>query len=259
MHGEIRREDVSEIDLGGAAHRRMMPAGPHVVRRPCLPRTLWGTALARPRRRCGPSRWSPRMRVRQPASGQCDAAAVGSFAQLPAFAAWRFVGLVDGFEVVYITRGRLRGHTSAVEDRQPYAVRYEIAFDERWRTREARVASDTLAGSRETVLAADGQGTWTVDGLPAPHLDGVIDVDLEASACTNMLPVHRLALAPGEVVAAPAAYVQALDLTTRRLHQTYRRREDGRFDYTSEDFEAVLSYDASGLIVDYPGIATRFA
>jgi hypothetical protein len=54
--------------------------------------------------------------------------------------------------------------------------------------------------------------------------------------------------------------VQALDLTVRRLGQTYRRRDDGRFDYTSEgDFEAVLEYDASGLIVDYPGIATRFA
>ena len=194
-----------------------------------------------------------------PPARQCDAAAVSDFADLPAFAAWRFIGLIDGFEVVYIAPGRLRGHTSAVEDRQPYAVRYEIVFDDLWRTREARVASDTLAGPRETVLVSDGQGTWTVDGRPARHLDGLIDVDIEASACTNVLPVHRLALPPGEVVAASAAYVQALDLTTRRLHQTYRRREDGRFDYTSEDgFEAVLEYDASGLIVDYPGIATRF-
>jgi uncharacterized protein len=179
---------------------------------------------------------------------RCDAGAVSDFAELPAFAAWRLVGLVDGFEVVYITPGRLRGHTSAVEDGRPYAVRYEIAFDDRWRTREARVASDTLAGPRETVLVADGRGIWTVDGRPAPHLDGVLDVDLEASACTNALPVHRLAFPPGEVVAASAACVRALDLTTKRLHQTYRRREDCRFDYTSEDdFEAVLHYDASGL------------
>jgi uncharacterized protein len=184
---------------------------------------------------------------------------VRDFAELPAFAAWRFVGRVDGFEVVYISPGRLRGHTSAVEDRQPYAVRYEIAFDDRWRTRQARVASDTLAGRRETVLVSDGQGTWTVDDRPAPQLDGLIDVDIEASACTNLLPVHRLTLPAGEVIAASAAYVQALDLTTTRLDQTYRRRQDGRFDYTSEDdFKAVLEYDASGLIVSYPGIATRF-
>lgn len=185
---------------------------------------------------------------------------VSGFAELPAFAAWRFDAIVDGFEVVYAAPGRLRGHTSAVEDGQPYAVRYEIAFDDRWRTREARIACDTLAGPGETVLVSDGEGTWTVDGRPAPHLDGLIDVDIEASACTNTFPVHRLDLPPGEVVAASAAYVQALDLGTRRLDQTYRRRDDGRFDYTSEDgFEAVLEYDASGLIVDYPGIARRCA
>lgn len=182
------------------------------------------------------------------------------FASLPAFAAWRFVEAVHGFEVVYAEPGRLRGHTSAVEDGQPYAVRYEITLDQRWRTREARVASDTVAGPRETVLISDGEGRWRVDGEPAPHLDGLIDVDLEASACTNTLPIHRLALPPREVIEAPAAYVRALDLSVSRLDQTYRRLDDQRYAYTSEaDFRAVLEYDAAGLIVDYPGIATRFA
>ena len=180
------------------------------------------------------------------------------FADLPAFAAWRFVHVVDGFEVVYAQAGRLRGHTSAVEDGQAYAVRYEITLDDRWRTREARVASDTVAGPRETVLVSDGEGRWTVDGEPAPQLDGLVDVDLEASACTNTLPIHRLPLPLGEVTGAPAAYVRALDLSVTRLDQTYRRLDDRRYDYTSEDdFRAVLEYDAAGLIVDYPGIATR--
>jgi hypothetical protein len=46
-----------------------------------------------------------------------------------------------------------------------------------------------------------------------------------------------------------------------RLDQTYARRDGHRFDYTSEggDFQAVLDYDDAGLIVDYPGIAVRFA
>jgi hypothetical protein len=183
------------------------------------------------------------------------------FRALPAFAAWRFVGAVDGFEVLYARPGLLRGHTSAVEDGRAYAVRYEIALDEEWRTREARVWNDTLAGPRETLLRSDGDGRWTVDGEPAPVLDGLVDVDLEASACTNTLPVHRLAMPPGEVVEAPAAYVRALDLSVTRLDQTYRRRDDRRYDYTSEGggFRAVLSYDEAGLIVDYPGIAVRHA
>ena len=183
------------------------------------------------------------------------------FADLPAFAAWRFVDVVDGFEVFYAETNLLRGHTSAVEDGQAYAARYEITFDGRWHTREARVASDTVAGPRETVLRSDGGGRWTIDGEHAPQLDGLIDVDLEASACTNTLPIHRLSLALGEMTEAPAVYVRALDLSVTRLDQTYRRLDDRRYDYTSEggDFRAVLEYDAAGLIVDYPGIAVRFA
>jgi uncharacterized protein len=183
------------------------------------------------------------------------------FAELPAFAAWRFVGAVDGFEVLYARPGLLRGHSSAVEDGRAYAVRYEIELDARWRTREARVWSDTLDGPRETILRSDGDGRWTVDGDRAPVLDGLVDVDLEASACTNTLPVHRLAMPHGEVVEAPAAYVRAADLSVTRLDQTYSALGGRRYDYTSEGgrFRAVLEYDDAGLIVDYPGIAVRFA
>jgi hypothetical protein len=180
--------------------------------------------------------------------------------RLPPFAAWRFVDAVDGFEVLFAEPGRLRGHTSAVEDGRPYAVRYDIRVDDRWRTREAHVWSDTLSGPRETVLSSDGEGHWTVDGSPAPQLDGLIDVDVEASACTNTLPVHRLSLPTGEETPAPAVYVQVLDLSVRRLDQTYRRRDERRFDYTSEgDFTALLVFDDAGLVIDYPGIAVRFA
>jgi len=179
---------------------------------------------------------------------------------LPEVAAWRFVDAVDGFEVVYLEPGRLRGHTSAIEDGVAYAVSYEITLDHGWITREVRVTSDTVDGRRSTLLRSDGQGSWTVDGVPAPHLDGLVDVDLEASACTNTLPVHRLTMPVGEVVVASAVYVQAADLVVRRLDQTYERLDEQRFAYTSEGgFEAVLVYDDARLVVDYPGIAVRFA
>ena len=179
---------------------------------------------------------------------------------LPPFAAWRFVDGVDGFEVLYPQGHRLRGHTSAVEDGRAYAVHYDITVDSDWRTREVRVTHDVVGGPRSRVLLADGSGRWSVDGEAAPHLDGLVDVDLEASACTNMLPVRRLPMPVGEVVTASAVYVQALDLEVRRLDQTYRRRDERSFDYTSEGgFAAVLSYDPAGLVTDYPGIATRVA
>jgi hypothetical protein len=182
------------------------------------------------------------------------------FSALPPAAAWQFVDAVAGFEVVFINPGSLRGHTSAVEDGLAYAVGYEIEVDDLWRTRFAHITSDTITGRRETTLRSDGDGSWTVDGTYAPHLDGLMDVDLEASACTNALPIHRLALPPGTVAAVPAVYVRALDLSVTRLDQVYRRLDDRRYDYTSEPgaFHAVLEYDTAGLVLDYPGIATRF-
>ena len=104
------------------------------------------------------------------------------------------------------------------------------------------------------------------DGRAEPDLDGCFDVDLEASACTNTLPIHRLALlGVGEEAAAPAVYVRVTDLQSDRLEQTYRRLEPQderpRYHYRSStfDFECVLVLDEHDLPVDYPGIATRIA
>ena len=124
-----------------------------------------------------------------------------TFAPLPATACWQHRGARSGFEVAYFQAGpggwRMDGTTAAVEDEQTWIVSYSIRLDAAWLTREARVTARTASGLRETVLACDGEGRWRVDGRPAAHLDGCLDVDLESSALTNTLPVHRLGLAVG--------------------------------------------------------------
>jgi hypothetical protein len=90
-----------------------------------------------------------------------------------------------------------------------------------------------------------------------------MDVDLESSAMTNAFPVHRLSLRAGQAADAPAAYIRALDLTAERLEQGYRRIADQdarrRYEYSAPafGFTALLRYDDSGLLTDYPGIAVR--
>ena len=155
------------------------------------------------------------------------------------------------------------GATAAAEDEQTWIVSYSIALDAAWLTREARVTARTATGLRETVLAGDGEGRWRVDGRPAAHLDGCLDVDLESSALTNALPVRRLGLAAGGSAGAPAAYVRALDLSAVRLEQSYARLPDeggsqrSRFAAPAFGFTGILIYDESGLVLDYPGIAVR--
>ncbi len=185
----------------------------------------------------------------------------------PPSAAWAHQEARSGFEVVYFQRHDdghvLTGATTAVEDGQSWIVHYEIRVDAAWRTRSARVTGRSNTGARTRLLESDGEGRWSVDRKPALHLDGCLDVDLESSAMTNALPVHRLALPTGAMAQAPAAYVRALDLSTERLEQQYARITDQdrhqRYDYTAPvfDFSCQLVYDEAGLVLAYPGIAVR--
>jgi uncharacterized protein len=187
--------------------------------------------------------------------------------RLPPYAAWRHRDARDGFEVAFFEPGdgrvRIEGHTAAIENGEPFAVRYAIELDDGWRTRAARAWTRSPRGSHGVLLETNGRGRWLVDGRAAPRLDGCLDVDLESSALTNAFPVGRLRLAPGDAADAPAAYVRALGLDVERLEQRYERIDDGtgpeRYDYTAPafDFGCELVYDDFGLVIDYPGIATR--
>jgi hypothetical protein len=185
-------------------------------------------------------------------------------------AAWRLVDAHDGFEVVFPRRDAdrlvLHGHSTGVEAGVAWGVRYAIEASPGWVTRRARVAGHSAAGRHEALLEGDGAGRWRVDGAPAPGLDGCMEVDLEGSALTNAFPVNRLRLRIGEAADAPAAYVRQPDLRVERLEQRYARLDDGeegrrRYEYAAPAFgvTAVLTYDATGLVLDYPGIAVRVA
>lgn len=181
---------------------------------------------------------------------------------LPVAASWTHTGVRVGFEVLFTGSGRLRGRTSARESDGLWYVGYDVTVDAEWTTRKVRAVNSTADGDREVVLERDTDG-WTVDGTARPDLDGCVDVDFESSAVTNTLPIHRLSFGAGTSYEVPAAFVRAEDLSVERLEQRYTlvRAEHDRFVFHYEsstfDFECELTYDASGLVLDYPGIAVR--
>jgi uncharacterized protein len=188
---------------------------------------------------------------------------------LPATAAWQHAGSRTGFEVVFLRRRdggvRLEGYTAGIADDEPWGIRYELVLDPSWATRSAHIVGRSRLGAHELRIECDGRGAWSVDGAAAPELDGCLDVDLEASACTNALPVNRLELDVGQRADAPAAWVRASGLRVERLEQSYTRLADdddrARYDYIAPalEFRTIIVFDAFGLALDYPEIAVRVA
>jgi hypothetical protein len=78
----------------------------------------------------------------------------------------------------------------------------------------------------------------------------------------NALPIRRLGLhRESGVHEVPMVYVSMPDLSVRLVRQTYRTVSVGEdrsvVNFASGDFSADLLVDADGVVIDYPGIATR--
>lgn len=135
----------------------------------------------------------------------------------------------------------------------PAAVRYTIACDAAWQTRD--VAVDCAIGLRQRILlltAADGK--WGIEGQPLrADLDGCVDVDLGVTPATNTLPIRRLSLAVGESREVVAAWVRFPELEVRPLVQRYTRLGEHTYRYESDTgFSAELTVDDLGLVISYP-------
>ena len=187
-----------------------------------------------------------------------------AFTDPPPVASWCHDGSRAGFETTALRRTAAgwtaTGSTTAVEAGETWLVAYRLALDAGWRSRGATVVTRTGDGPLRTTRVARTGGEWSVDGVRVPGLAGCLDVDLESSALTNAFPMRRLALAVGDAAAAPAAYVR-VGGEVERLEQRYHRLpgQELTVDYAAPafGFTATISYDAAGLVLDYPGIGHR--
>ncbi len=136
-------------------------------------------------------------------------------------------------------------------------IRYRLRCDAAWRVREVRV--DAPEDGTSLQLECDGRGAWRSGGIERPDLRGCVDVDLYAVAFTNTLPVRRLGMAVGDTAVIDVAYVRLPSMQVEHVQQRYTRVSDDLYRYESLDsgFTAVVSFDADGLVVDYPGLVRR--
>ncbi|HXE58498.1 MAG TPA: putative glycolipid-binding domain-containing protein [Gemmatimonadales bacterium] len=163
----------------------------------------------------------------------------------------------DECELVRLPRGwRVEGLAQFGAGRAAARLHYAVEADDAWRTRRAEVQG--RVGEREIrLLAVRGAGdAWLIDGVPAPELQGLVDLDLGFTPATNLFPIRRLALEPGQGADAEAAWLDDERWTLRRLPQRYERRDERTYWYESPTagYAALLTVTEDGFVSDYPGL-----
>jgi len=146
---------------------------------------------------------------------------------------------------------------------EPCTVSYRLETTDALVTAALDVTAYGAGWSRSLELRRGAGGTWTADpGGRLPELDGALDCDIGFCCLTNTMPVlrHNLHSRVGTADLL-VAWVSVPDLRVHVDRQRYRHlaRAGGgavvRFE--SGRFAADVEFDATGYVIDYPGLARR--
>jgi hypothetical protein len=106
----------------------------------------------------------------------------------------------------------------------------------------------------ELEIMASEDGIWYLNDREIKNVEGCVDIDLNFSPITNLIPLRRLELKQEESKTVSAAWLRFPSFDLERLDQTYTRLDDSTVKYESRDGEFVrtLKVNSAGLVVDYP-------
>ena len=137
-----------------------------------------------------------------------------------------------------------------------FGARYEMRLARDWTFRSLLLERTDGA---HLDLERDGLGDWRRDGAPLPTLAGCIDIDIAATPFTNTLPIRRATFESGQPQRFHMAWIPLDTLEPVADEQIYTKRDGRHFRYQAADgsFEAELTLDDDGLVVDYPGLFVR--
>jgi hypothetical protein len=175
---------------------------------------------------------------------------------------WRRID-VPGHDAASLTEWHggadLRGMAVFQDESGPVALHYTVRCDAEWQTTEATV--DGWSGDRAIELRfhRSHTGDWTLNGVTRPSVAGCIDLDLNFTPATNLLPLRRLNLPVGQTAEVRSSWLQWPETVLTPLTQLYTRRSMLEYDYSADlpggdKFAGVLRVDPSGWVLDYAGL-----
>jgi uncharacterized protein len=143
-----------------------------------------------------------------------------------------------------------------------YRLDYSLETGEDFVTSHLSVTVTGERLQRALDLQRSSAGAWSAGNVDLPGLDGALDCDLGLCPLTNTMPVLRHELLDGSGTAHfVMAWVSVPDLAVHAAPQRYTALRDRvvRFESLDSAFTADLTFDADGLVVDYPQLARRLS
>ncbi|HEX6033698.1 MAG TPA: putative glycolipid-binding domain-containing protein [Anaerolineales bacterium] len=154
------------------------------------------------------------------------------------------------------SRWLLQGTAVFSHEGRPSRLDYRIVCNTAWQTLSANVEGWLGNEVIDVQIRSNAAGHWWLNETEQPQLTGCIDVDLNFSPSTNLLPIRRLDLAVGQAAEVKAAWLRFPSFKLELLAQEYRRLDENTYRYESAGgrFIAELRVNRAGFVVDYPGL-----
>jgi uncharacterized protein len=162
---------------------------------------------------------------------------------------------VGGFGPLLGGGWRLTGSIAMAFRGEPCALRYGVILDDQWRTVGGMVAGG-VGDRQHEILVKVVDGQWFIGDTEYPDVRGCVDLDLNFSPITNLLPIRRLEIPVGGEVKVTAAWLRFPEMVLQPLEQVYRRTSARTFQYESAGgaFRAELEVNEHGLVTTYGDI-----
>ena len=151
----------------------------------------------------------------------------------------------------------LDGSAVFLYEGMPCRLEYMIECDDDWTTRFTTV--DGFVGDDVVAVEIEiDENGWYLNGVPISTVKDCIDLDLNFSPVTNLLPIKRLDLAVGDEEPVRAAWLRFPSFSLEPLEQVYTRKSDSVYNYRSTTgFEKDIRVDEFGLTVEYKDFWVR--
>jgi hypothetical protein len=142
-------------------------------------------------------------------------------------------------------------------DGTEFGCRYEVTLDPDWTFRHLVLEK---TDGNVLILKHNGHGKWErASGDDLPEFNGCVDIDIGATPFTNTLPIRRVRLEREKPQRFRMVWVPLDTLVPFVDEQVYTRIDDTRVHYQAADgsFEATITIDEDGFVLDYPGLFRR--